>query len=325
MARDHARVNLTIWTDPDFRALPPAAQHLYFTLWTAPELSYCGVHDWRPARMTGLSSGYTAEHIEIVAACLESRHFLVIDRQTEECLIRSWARFDGIMKQPRMAVSLLNAYATVGSPTIRQVLVYELHKIRAESPLLACWGDKRLVEILEHPAISAKDLPPVGDPFGGDFAPGLDMGLPQTQGKVWGSVCTPSTPAPTPPPNSFAPPASEPTAVDKPKNASRKRPATRLPDDWKPNEKAIAHCSEKGIDLDGEVERFRLHAEANDRRQANWDASFRMWLSNARPTPAAPKTRHLPNVHDLERPPDGLSPEEYAQWEYERRQKRGRA
>ncbi len=325
MPRDHARINLTIWTDPDFRALPPAAQHLYLTLWTAPELSYCGVHDWRPARMTGLSHGYTAEHIETIAGCLEARHFLVIDRDTEECLVRSWARFDGIMKQPRMAVSLLNAYATVGSQAIRQVLVHELHKIRDESPLLACWNDKRLVEILKHRAVSAKDLPPVSDPFGDDFAPGLDMGLPQTQPKVWGSVCTPSTPAPTPTTTPLLPAASEQTTVDKPKNASRKRPARRIPKDWQPTESAIAYAAEKGCDLAGEVERFKLHAIANDRRQADWHASFRLWLGTAKPTPRVPPPRNLPNVHDLERPPDGLSPDEYAQWDYDRRKRRGLA
>lgn len=211
MARDHARVNLTIWTDPDFRSLPPAAQHLYLTLWTAPELTYCGVHDWRPARLTGLSEGFTAEHIETVAACLEARYFLVIDRATEECLIRSWARFDGIMKQPRMAVSFVHAYAATASPVIRSVLVHELNKIRSESPELSCWLDKRVVEILEHPSTSAKELEVSDDPFGDDFAPGLDMGLPQTQGKVWGSVCTPSTPAPTPAPISDQNP---PTDVD---------------------------------------------------------------------------------------------------------------
>lgn len=209
MPRDHARVNLTIWNDPDFRALPPAAQHLYLTLWTAPELTYCGVHDWRPARLTGLSSGFTAEHIETVAQCLEARHFLVVDRETEECLIRSWARFDGIMKQPRMAISFVHAYTSTASPTIRQVLAREVCKIREESPDLTCWGDKRVAEILAHPSISAKDLSVADDPFGDDFAPGLDMGLPQTGSKVWGSVCTPSTPATTPATNSHQNPTTD--------------------------------------------------------------------------------------------------------------------
>lgn len=326
MARDHARINLTIWTDPDFRALPPAAQHLYLTLWTAPELSYCGVHDWRPARMTGLSSGFTAEHIETVAACLEARHFFVIDRDTEECLIRSWARFDGLMKQPRMAVSLVNAYASVGSQTIRKVLVHEVAKIREESPSLSCWNDKRVAEMLDHPSISAKDLPPASDPFGGAFAPGLDMGLPQTQGKVWGSVCTPSTPAPATTPNSSAPRASSDDVETKPKSAGRKRPATRIPDDWKPTEQ---HWEKRhdGIDVEREAQSFRLHAEANDRRQVNWSAAFSQWLLNARPsqpTPATQSTR-LKSVHDLEQPPSGLTDEEYLQWDHDRRQRQGRA
>src|SRR5690606_36164469 len=76
MARDHARVNVTIWGDPDFRALPAPAQHLYLTLWTAPRLSYCGVHDWRPGRIAARSTGLTADDIETIAQCLEARHFL---------------------------------------------------------------------------------------------------------------------------------------------------------------------------------------------------------------------------------------------------------
>lgn len=324
MARDHARINLTIWTDPDFRALPPAAQHLYLTLWTAPELSYCGVHDWRPARMTGLSHGFTAEHIETVAQCLEARHFFVIDRETEECLIRSWARFDGLMKQPRMAISLISAYASTGSQIIRKVLVHELRKIHDESPALSCWKDDRVSEVLEHPSISAKDLPPVSDPFGGDFAPGLDMGLPQTQPKVYPSVYTPPTPAPAPTPTP-APHGSGVEAEQKGKNnAGRKRPATRLDDDWKPNESARAYAAKVGLDLEGELERFRLHAQANDRRQADWDASFRMWLSKAQPAPTAVRGPRLPRPDELEIPPSGLSVTEYAEWERERIERRRR-
>ncbi|WP_163168085.1 hypothetical protein [Arthrobacter sp. Alg241-R88] len=110
----------------------------------------------------------------------------------------------------------------------------------------------------------------------------------------------------------------------KKKAASRKRPATPLPSDWQPTEQ---HWEKRhdAIDVEREATKFRLHAEANDRRQVSWNAAFSQWLLNARPDPRSTKPRNLPNVHDLERPPDGLSPDEYAQWEYERRQKRGRA
>lgn len=317
MARDHARVNLTIWTDPDFRALPPAAQHLYLTLWTAPELSYCGVHDWRPARMTGLSQGFTAEHIETVAACLEARHFFVIDRDTEECLIRSWARFDGIMKQPRMAVSLVSAYASTGSQTIRRVLVREMHKIREESPGLTCWGDKRVAEVLEHPSVSAKDLPAVTDPFRDgvtpDLGPGLALGLPQTQGGVWGSVCTPSTPAPAPAPNSLTT-----ERADKPP-AARKR-ASALPDDFQPNDANRRVANECRVNLAAILPQFLDHHRAKGSTFKDWHAALNTWIRREKPSAAEPA--RLPLAHDLELPPDGLSDEEYATWQAEQRRRR---
>lgn len=69
---------------------------------------------------------------------------------------------------------------------------------------------------------------------------------------------------------------------------SRKRPATRLPDDWKPNERHTQQARDLDADLAFQAEQFRNHAEANDRRQASWDAAFRQWLNNA------PKFRRAP-------------------------------
>ena len=115
MAKDYASVNVEIWSDPEWRDLPPAAQHLYLLLWTSPGLSYCGVHDWRPGRLAALSHGFTAEHIRAVADCLTARHFLVVDDDTEEVLVRSWARFDGLMKTATGDVPYSSAHASVAS------------------------------------------------------------------------------------------------------------------------------------------------------------------------------------------------------------------
>ena len=46
MAREYARVKLTIWTDPDFHSLTGDAQRLYFVLLTNGSLNLCGVTDW---------------------------------------------------------------------------------------------------------------------------------------------------------------------------------------------------------------------------------------------------------------------------------------
>ena len=197
MAREHGRVNVEIWSDPEFRKLPPAAQHLYLLLWTSPALTYCGTHDWRPGRLAALSSGWSADHITLVGDCLAARHFLVIDDDTEEVLIRSWARFDGLLKQPKMAVSYATAYAAVASEKLRAVLVHEAKKIREAHPDLACWRDKRVVGLLDHPSVSAKDSPTPEDPFGVEVGDGFALGLGQTQPRVSTRVSTPPTPAPT--------------------------------------------------------------------------------------------------------------------------------
>jgi hypothetical protein len=75
------------------------------------------------------------------------------------------------------------------------------------------------------------------------------------------------------------PEAPRPTSAE----ASRRAPARPLPDDWQPKDKHAEAAKAKGVDLDTEAAAFRAHAEANDRRQARWDAAFDQWLVNARP------------------------------------------
>lgn len=210
MARDHARVNVTIWGDPNFRRLPPAAQHLYLLLWTSPELTYAGTHDWRPARLTGRAEGWTRADVEAAADCLAARHFLVIDNDVEEVLIRSWIRWDGLMKQPRMAISCTTAYAAAASDTLKAVIVHQLHAEKERQPDLTCWADPRVQEVLTHPSIDPKTLPTPDDPFGDGVGHGFRIDLAQMQGKVSGSVSVPPTPAPAPTPNSSPPSAGKP-------------------------------------------------------------------------------------------------------------------
>lgn len=64
-------------------------------------------------------------------------------------------------------------------------------------------------------------------------------------------------------------------------SSGRKAPATKLPSDWQPNDKHQEHADQFGVDLNREVFKFRHHAEANDRRQVNWNAAFTTWLGNA--------------------------------------------
>jgi hypothetical protein len=64
-------------------------------------------------------------------------------------------------------------------------------------------------------------------------------------------------------------------------DTGRKRPATRLPEDWTPTDTHRAYAKQHHLSLDGELFKFRHHATANDRRQASWNAAFSTWLANA--------------------------------------------
>lgn len=117
------------------------------------------------------------------------------------------------------------------------------------------------------------------------------------QEKFARSSPTPSRPVPTRPDQEDSAGSvgdSEPAATP-PKRKSTKKPAKSLPDDWAPTADHLARCHDLGIDPALELAKFRAHAEANDRRQANWNASFTQWLLSARP---AGTVRHLRPADD---------------------------
>jgi hypothetical protein len=68
--------------------------------------------------------------------------------------------------------------------------------------------------------------------------------------------------------------------IEAPKVSNRKAAALPLPGDWAPSTTNVTFATLHSIDLKHEVGQFRAHAEANGKKQANWDAAFRLWLGN---------------------------------------------
>ena len=274
MAREFARVNMDIWQNLDWRALPPLEQHLYFTLWTHPGLTYCGVLDWRPGRIAAMAGGWTAPDVRASAVALSERRFVVVDEDTEELLIRSWIRHDGLMKQPRMAVSMVNAYACVVSATIRGVIAHEVQRLAAEHPEWQCWTKDVVASILKAPAIDPTsvgvDLGGVSQEFGGGFAPGFGSRLAQTLP----SVSVPPTPAPA------TAPLLLPTTS--PANAGARR-GTRIPEPFPVTPEMVTWARENTPELDHRhvTEAFADYWRATPGARGvklDWTAVWRNWL-----------------------------------------------
>lgn len=140
MARDHARIDVEIWNDMDFRKLTAEEQHTYFMLVTSPKLSYCGVIDYVPSRFRGLANGLTPTKFKSRIATLKQHRFVVVDEDTAEILVRSYVRYDGVLKQPNVTKAMAGALRQVISIDIRDAVMDELARARREDPDAKGWN-----------------------------------------------------------------------------------------------------------------------------------------------------------------------------------------
>lgn len=165
MAREHARLWLDINSDDDFAALSFDAQAFYTRIiLTDPTMNYCGVADWRPRRLTVRARDLTLQRIMTAAAELEAGNYLLFDANTEEVLVRSFIRRDELLRNPKMAATVIKAYAAVASPVLRAAIVTEVKRVHQEHPEYSSWTHKDtadgLTRLLSRPALTEGDYTP---------------------------------------------------------------------------------------------------------------------------------------------------------------------
>jgi len=226
MAMDHAQVRRDIWSDEDFRELPQASQWLYLHVITSPTISYCGVADWRPARIAALTGDMTARSIEAAAVELEGNHYLIIDRDTEEVLVRSWVKHDGLMGKWNMAAALARTYGEVASKVLRGVIVHELRRLKKNNPDMRGWERGDVIKLLTKPSITPADALTNLLPNEAIVGPERPTESPSERGnespKDRGSDRSnesPSergSPTPSPSPSPYSPPVKSPSKVTSP-------------------------------------------------------------------------------------------------------------
>lgn len=134
MARKFAQVKVSIWDSGSFRSLTATAQRLYFVLMTRVETSLAGVIEWHPGRFAQLAGDTSPDDIEQAAAELEAARFIVIDRGTQECLLRTLIRHDETLRKgTRVAAGVVAAWRAIYSRHLRSVVADEVTKIEMTS------------------------------------------------------------------------------------------------------------------------------------------------------------------------------------------------
>lgn len=132
MARSHARIYTSIWSDADFTALPPDAQRMFLFLVSQPDLEHSGIIALRERRWSRSSAALSPEDVRKALGELAAARFVVYDEDTEELLVRSLMRWDGVWKQPNVAKAAGAQIRTVASAELRRELRTELMRLEGD-------------------------------------------------------------------------------------------------------------------------------------------------------------------------------------------------
>lgn len=173
MARDHARIQVGIWTDPDFRALTPLAQRMYLLLVSQPRLSFCGSLDYIPSRIALLSATDDDLSVEHDVRLLEADRYVIVDRESHELLIRTYVRHDGLLASPNVTKAMVRDRRLLLSDCLRGVVDEELGKAYDTDPKLAGWKGLKDEDELLFRKVSGKGS---ANPFGKGSGKGSERG-----------------------------------------------------------------------------------------------------------------------------------------------------
>jgi hypothetical protein len=129
MARTEARFFASTWTDDaDWRALHPYGKLFYQFILAQPELRHCGVITVA-TRLWALRIGWDQDTLHLAMKHAAEARYVVVDENTEELLVRTLIRNDGIWKQPKMLAVAVADAARVESRMLRAAILAELKRL----------------------------------------------------------------------------------------------------------------------------------------------------------------------------------------------------
>jgi hypothetical protein len=295
MARNEARLMVSIWEDPDFLALSPGAQRMFMFLISQPDLAHDGVIALRERRWSKKAAGLTVEVIGANLEELSTARFVLIDDDTEELLIRSFIRRDKVYRQPNVLRAAGDHLATVSSAAIRSSVAVELGRIQADAEDIP-EGSKGVIEAMRTAVANPSPIP-TGNPSG------KGSGLPPGERGVVTAV---SSDSPNPVPQNSPTPVPRGRASRGPREGARKR-GSRLPDDFAVTPEMVAWHRENTPGVNGayETEKFIDYWRAKSGRDAtktDWVGTWRNWMRKASeragPAPGAPRSTTDQRVAD---------------------------
>lgn len=146
-----------IINNPTFKALTIRAQWVFFTaLDERPRR--CGIVDLLPKRIAKLSATTTEDDVVLGARELDAAGVAYFDEDTDEMLFPGYLAEVTNVNNPRMMIAAVNSIQGVSSHKLVGLVIHELQQLRSANPKAKAWGDPRVVELMQRPAVDPADL-----------------------------------------------------------------------------------------------------------------------------------------------------------------------
>ena len=305
MARGHGRILTSIWEDADFLALDPQEQRLYMFLISQPNLNHAGLLDLTLRRWSRKARGLTSAELEKTLQALESARFIVMDDDTEELLIRSFIRNDGVWRMPKVMGAMVSGALEISSRRLQLALLAEVDRIPldelSDEPAKLRNGSegpsiRQQVSVHIDVLRKAFDNPEPDPTEGGSATPsGPPSGTPSDtppeppaeggpKGSTRGRAALHVHAAPAPAPTTLVVEGGSQTSVSSAPSAERPDGLPLAPIDVDGFELTDAmrawslRTFGPGLDLDYETAQFVDHFRAQAVRRPNWPTEWQKWI-----------------------------------------------
>lgn len=154
MPRTEARIHVKVWANRDFTSLPQHVQWTYFAILTQPDIALTGVLTYHPTKMSNLTGDADQGQLDTAIKELEEASFVEFDPVSCEVWVRTFAKYDGVLKNRNLRAGMWAAYLGIQSTKIRSAFVNQYCDL--------------LDEALEQGWITTTDVPQEG----GSLTPG---------------------------------------------------------------------------------------------------------------------------------------------------------
>jgi hypothetical protein len=323
MARGHGRILTSAWEDDDFLALDEREQRLYLFLISQPNLNHAGLLDLTLRRWSRKARGLTVAELGKRISRLEEMNFVVVDDDTEELLIRSFIRNDGVWRMPKVMGAAVSGALEISSPRLQAALLAEMDRIPLDelsdepTKLKGQDGPSIRQQVANHigtlrkafgtpepdpsrggsrtpsepPSGTPSDTPAEGDPKG------------STRGRAGASRAhSPApAPAPAPAPNPVVVEEGEKTSGSSEPRAERPLGLPLAPidvDDFAVTDtmRRWAHATYPGMDLEHSTAQFISHYRSTGARRSSWPDAWQKWIRDDAKRASERTTRALRSV-----------------------------